>query len=164
MAGWEYKVVPAPTKGVKGKGVKGPEGRFANALESLMNHMASDRWEFQRAETLPSVERAGLTGSTTEWRNVLVFRRAVTTAIDDFDPELLPPPAVPVTEQEPEASDADATEESPDESSEDKTEAPLSGATHMLSDNGVEETSEVAGMTTSLQKLASRRSGSELAD
>jgi len=111
MAGWEYKVKPAPTKGVKGKGVKGPEGRFANALEVLMNDMAGEGWEFQRAETLPSIERAGLTGSSTEWRNVLVFRRVVTTAEDDFEPELLPAPDLE-TEDAPDdpADEADAEE------------------------------------------------------
>ena len=92
MSGWEYKVVPAPTKGVKGRGVKGPEGRFANALQGVMNEMGATGWEYQRAETLPSTERSGLTGSTTEWRNVLVFRRAVAEPLDDFAPELLPPP------------------------------------------------------------------------
>jgi len=92
MSQWEYKVVPAPTKGTKAHGVKGPDGRFANALETLMNDMGREGWEYQRAETLPSIERSGLTGSTTEWRNVLVFRRAVASAIDDFEPELLPAP------------------------------------------------------------------------
>ena len=92
MSGWEYKVVPAPTKGVKARGIKGADGRFAHALETLMNEMASDGWEFQRAETLPSVERSGLTGSTTEWRNVMVFRRASAGQSDAFEHELLPPP------------------------------------------------------------------------
>ncbi|MEL7091511.1 MAG: DUF4177 domain-containing protein [Pseudomonadota bacterium] len=160
MAGWEYKVMPAPTKGVKGKGVKGPEARFANALEVLMNDMAGDGWEFQRAETLPSIERSGLTGSTTEWRNVLVFRRAVTEAIDDFAPELLPAPSVVTEPEEPEAPAAEAEPEPAD--AEDTAGRP--GATQMLADNGVEETSEVSGMTTSLQKLASRRSGTEMTD
>ncbi|MEO0381365.1 MAG: DUF4177 domain-containing protein [Pseudomonadota bacterium] len=98
MSHWEYKVVPAPTKGVKDRGVKGPEGRFANALETLMNDLGADGWEYQRAETLPSVERAGLTGSTTEWRNVLVFRRTVASVTDDFEPELLPAPEIIVPE------------------------------------------------------------------
>ena len=93
MSGWEYKVVPAPTKGIKARGVKGPEGRFAHAIEALMNDMGAQGWEYLRAETLPSVERAGLTGSTTQWRNLLVFRRALGTPLDDFEPELLPPPA-----------------------------------------------------------------------
>ena len=37
MAGFEYKVVPAPGKGVKAKGVKTPEDRFAYGLQELMN-------------------------------------------------------------------------------------------------------------------------------
>ena len=40
----------------------------------------------------------------------------------------------------------------------DEQETPRAGATHMLSDNGVEETSEVSGMSSSLQNLASNRS------
>lgn len=76
---FEYKVVPAPQKGLKAKGVRSGEERFSLALETLMNDLAADGWEYQRAETLPSVERSGLTGSSTEWRNVLVFRRAQKT-------------------------------------------------------------------------------------
>ena len=40
----------------------------------------------------------------------------------------------------------------------DEQKTPRAGATHMLSDNGVEETSEVSGMSSSLQNLASNRS------
>ncbi|GGX56605.1 hypothetical protein GCM10007385_26730 [Tateyamaria omphalii] len=158
MSGWEYKVVPAPTKGVKSKGVKGPEARFAHALESMMNDMGRDGWEFQRAETLPSIERSGLTGSTTEWRNLLVFRRPVSDPIDEFEPELLPPPAdTPETDNETPEGEAEDGEE-------DATFSPGEGATQMASDNGVEETSPVSGMTTSLKNLASQRSGAETKD
>ena len=121
MSGWEYKVVPAPTKGVRGRGVKGPEGRFANALQGVMNEMGATGWDYQRAETLPSTERSGLTGSTTEWRNVLVFRRAVAEPLDDFEPELLPPPeAAPIMAGDAPAKEADnsaapATGETPAE-------------------------------------------------
>lgn len=94
MPVWEYKVVAAPTKGQKAKGVKTPEARFAHALETFMNELAAEGWEYQRAETLPSVERSGLTKSTTEWRNLLVFRRAVDTDQDAFEQELLPPPEI----------------------------------------------------------------------
>jgi hypothetical protein len=59
-----------------------------------MNELAAEGWEYQRAETLPSIERAGLTGSTTEWRNVLVFRRLSEDAAEVDAPELLPPPVV----------------------------------------------------------------------
>ncbi|MFC3615560.1 DUF4177 domain-containing protein [Lutimaribacter marinistellae] len=75
MIRYEYKVVPAPTKGTKAKTVKTPEGRFALTVEQLLNEMGAAGWEFQRAELLPSDERSGLTGSVVNWRNVLVFRR-----------------------------------------------------------------------------------------
>ncbi|THH39035.1 DUF4177 domain-containing protein [Aliishimia ponticola] len=75
MAAYEYKVVPAPTKGVKAKSVKTPEARFALTLQDLMNELGADGWQYQRADTLPSTERSGLTGSTTTWRHVLVFKR-----------------------------------------------------------------------------------------
>ena len=78
---YEYKVVPAPVKGVKAKGVKGAEAQFAHALSELMNSLAVDGWEYQRADTLPSEVRSGLTGKTTVFRNMLVFRRAVDVEI-----------------------------------------------------------------------------------
>ena len=94
MPRYEYKVVPAPTKGLKAKNVKGAEARFSHALQELMNGLSGYGWEYQRAETLPSIERAGLTGSTTEWRNVLVFRRLREAEPEDqtAPTELLPPP------------------------------------------------------------------------
>ncbi|MEO0378654.1 MAG: DUF4177 domain-containing protein [Pseudomonadota bacterium] len=92
MPAYEYKVVPAPTKGVKAPGVKTAEARFSHTIETLMNTLSAEGWEYQRAETLPSLERAGLTGTTTEWRNVLVFRRPRADAAESFAPELLPPP------------------------------------------------------------------------
>jgi hypothetical protein len=92
MPRYEYKVVPAPKKGLKGKDVKGAEARFSHALEELMNSLSGEGWEYQRAETLPSTERAGLTGTKNEWRNVLVFRRPHASDVDAFQPELLPAP------------------------------------------------------------------------
>ena len=92
MPRYEYKVVPAPTKGLKGKGVRGAEARFSYAVQELMNGLSGYGWEYQRSETLPSTERSGLTGSTTEWRNVLVFRRLRENDADAFAPELLPAP------------------------------------------------------------------------
>lgn len=74
---YEYKVIPAPTKGLKAKGVKSGADRFANALQTAMNAMAADGWDYLRAETLPSEEREGLMGKTTVFQNVLVFGRAV---------------------------------------------------------------------------------------
>lgn len=70
---------------MKAKGVKTPEARFALALQETMNEMGAEGWEYQRAETLPSVERTGLTGSTTNWRHVLVFRRLVEEHVTTLD-------------------------------------------------------------------------------
>ena len=73
---YEYKVIPAPVRGVKAKGVKTAEGRFAHALQAAMNEQAADGWEYLRADTLPSEQREGLMSKTTVYQNMLVFRRA----------------------------------------------------------------------------------------
>jgi hypothetical protein len=91
---FEYKVVPAPTRGVKAKGLKTPTSRYANALSQLMNELAAEGWEYQRAETLPSEERSGLTGRTVVEHNVLIFRRAVVVdEAEDAAPESPEAPA-----------------------------------------------------------------------
>ncbi|MDF1728668.1 MAG: DUF4177 domain-containing protein [Sulfitobacter sp.] len=92
MPQYEYKVVPAPQKGQKSKGVRTNEGRFALAVEGLMNDLAAKGWEYLRAEMLPSIERSGLASSSTEWRHVMVFRRLRENDAALFSPELLPPP------------------------------------------------------------------------
>ena len=99
MPRYEYKVVPAPTKGLKAKNVKGAEARFSHALQELMNGLSGYGWEYQRAETLPSIERAGLTGSTTEWRNVLVFRRLREAERERFLETVWPPVAAMASRQ-----------------------------------------------------------------
>lgn len=98
---FEYKVIPAPRQGQKAKGVKAPEDRFSLALETVMNTQAADGWEFVRAETLPSDERSGFRSTTTVYRSVLVFRRALLeeAAVED---DAVYAPAPPVAPQEPE--------------------------------------------------------------
>lgn len=92
MIPYQYKVIPAPTRGLRSKGVKGADGKFAYALETVMNQMGAQGWEFQRSETLPSEERAGLTSKTTVFRNVLVFRKPLEADAPAEDPILLEPP------------------------------------------------------------------------
>ena len=96
----EYRVIPAPVKGTKAKGVKTAQDRFALSLQETMNAMAADGWEFQRAETLPSEERSGLTGTKTVYHNMLVFRRPREAELAAFRPRLLEAP----TEAEAEAT------------------------------------------------------------
>jgi hypothetical protein len=83
MSHYEYKVIPAPKKGLKVKGVKSSEDRFANALQTSMNALAADGWEYQRTDTLPCEERSGLTGRVTTFQNMLVFRRSIIEAVED---------------------------------------------------------------------------------
>ncbi|MEL6521439.1 MAG: DUF4177 domain-containing protein [Pseudomonadota bacterium] len=75
MVRYEYKVMPAPEKGKKAKGVRAGDERFAYALEEMMNSLGAEGWEYWRADTLPCEERQGLTGKTTKYMNMLVFRR-----------------------------------------------------------------------------------------
>lgn len=77
---YEYKVVPAPMRGLKAKGLKTAEDRFANALQTTMNAQATDGWEYLRADTLPCEQREGLMGKTTVYQNMLVFRRSLEAA------------------------------------------------------------------------------------
>lgn len=77
MPTFEYQVVPAPRKGKSARKIRGPEAKFANTISVLMNEMAAEGWEYQRAETLPCEERKGLTGKTTKYHSMLVFRREI---------------------------------------------------------------------------------------
>ena len=104
MPQYEYKVVPAPKRGLKARGVKGSEARFAHALQTVMNAEGADGWEYQRTDTLPCEERQGLTGRTTVFQNMLVFRREIVKAvaeeevpalIEDKTEETAPEPAKP---------------------------------------------------------------------
>lgn len=99
---YDYQVIPAPSRGLKARGIKTNEARFAYAIQDVLNRMAADGWEFQRAETLPSTERAGLTSTTTVYRNILVFRRPM-TGMDVAPPEDLPPdlPQTPYGDPDP---------------------------------------------------------------
>ncbi|MDJ0859302.1 MAG: DUF4177 domain-containing protein [Dinoroseobacter sp.] len=86
---YEYRVIPSPVKGMKAKGVKTPEERFAHSIEHTINELAQDNWEYVRAETLPAEERVGLTSKVTKFHNMLVFRRALEPA-DDISRAPLP--------------------------------------------------------------------------
>ncbi|MDZ4395746.1 DUF4177 domain-containing protein, partial [Cypionkella sp.] len=77
MQRYEYKVIPAPRRGEKSRGVKTTEDRFALALTSVMNELGREGWDYIRADTLPVDERAGFTGTKTTFQNVLVFRRVI---------------------------------------------------------------------------------------
>jgi hypothetical protein len=77
MQRYEFKVIPAPKRGEKARGVKTTEDRFALALTTLMNQLGAEGWDYVRADALPCEERTGFTGTKTTFQNVLVFRRAI---------------------------------------------------------------------------------------
>ncbi|MBT8411481.1 MAG: DUF4177 domain-containing protein [Octadecabacter sp.] len=109
MQAYEYKVIPAPKKGIKAKGLKKGEARFAKALETVMNEFGAAGWEYQRTDTLPLEERQGLTGKTTSFQNLLVFRRPVaqdaTTALSEDQSEAVAPAGMPDNDTTEEAAD-----------------------------------------------------------
>ncbi|MEO9653308.1 MAG: DUF4177 domain-containing protein [Roseobacter sp.] len=153
MPQYEYRVVAAPSRGLKAKGIRSPEARFSNALETLMNSMGAEGWEYQRAEGLPSTERAGLTSTTTKTRHVLVFRRVIPSLGETSGSPLavghkLSKTQVTPHEELPEIVTPGTPEDDASQSA---------GASRMLRDNGVEELSEVSGLTNSLTQLAASR-------
>ena len=79
MPRYEFKVIPAPRKGEKARGVKTVEDRFALALTQAMNEMGRDGWDYVRSDSLPVDERVGFTGTKTSFQNMLVFRRELET-------------------------------------------------------------------------------------
>ncbi|WP_299909209.1 DUF4177 domain-containing protein [uncultured Paracoccus sp.] len=108
---YEYTVIPAPARGDKAKGAKTPVDRFALSLTAELNRMAAEGWDYVRAETLPTEERSGLTGRSTLYHNVLVFRRPV-AALETAAPPLAasqPQPEYPVS-----ATPARAPEKAPE--------------------------------------------------
>lgn len=86
---YEFKVVPAPRRGEKARGVKTTEERFALALTMMMNDLGREGWDYVRADTLPVDERSGLTGTKTIYHNMLVFRRVVSEVAADAAPQRL---------------------------------------------------------------------------
>lgn len=109
MPQYEYKVVPAPQRGEKAKGLKTSGERFAHALMGVMNDLGRDGWEYLRADTLPCEERSGLTGKSTTYQNMLVFRREVAATALIEPPKALEAPKVSDSVPEP-ANDAGAAE------------------------------------------------------
>lgn len=86
MLCYEFKVIPAPRRGEKARGIKTTEERFALALTTVMNELGREGWDYVRADTLPVDERAGFTGTKTSFQNMLVFRRVLSAVADGPKP------------------------------------------------------------------------------
>ncbi|MEM7441681.1 MAG: hypothetical protein AAF393_19065 [Pseudomonadota bacterium] len=101
MQRYEYKVVPAPNRTKRVRGVKTPAGRFAVVMTELINEEAAQGWEYLRTDSMPVEEKPGFLKRRVEnYYSVLVFRRAMDQgAAEDFvahAPEVAAVPAAPV--------------------------------------------------------------------
>ena len=77
MPSYEYKIVPAPRRARRYKGVRGGAESFARTLEETIAAEAVDGWEYHRADSLPCEEKKGfLRGREDSLHSVLVFRRS----------------------------------------------------------------------------------------
>ncbi|MXU65448.1 DUF4177 domain-containing protein [Oceanomicrobium pacificus] len=125
MASYEYKVIAAPRKTKKVKGVKALPERFAHNLAEAINAETFGGWEYLRAETLPIEEKPGFMKSKVEmFQTVLVFRRekdvparaqaqTQTAAPAPAEPAPTPAPAIEAREAAPLALDPEPQDEGP---------------------------------------------------
>ena len=76
MTAYDYRVVPAPRRARKIKGVKAPDELFATTLAEAINEVARQGWEYVRTETLVAEAPGGwLRRGTSSDHTVMVFRR-----------------------------------------------------------------------------------------
>jgi hypothetical protein len=76
MTHYDYKVVPAPKRARKVKGVKSGEELFALTITDTINEVARQGWEYLRAEHMPAeASRGWLRSAVSAEVTLLVFRR-----------------------------------------------------------------------------------------
>lgn len=76
MPYYDYKVVPAPRRMKKVRGVKTSDELFALTLAEAINEHARQGWEYVRAENLSAEEPAGwFRRGKTDIHAVLIFRQ-----------------------------------------------------------------------------------------
>ena len=111
MTWFDYKVVPAPRRMKRARGVSDHADLFALTLTEAINEHARQGWEYVRAETLSAETPGGwLRRGRLEEETVLVFRRARETLAPRLErgeapmpAPAMPAPAMPAP-REPEGS------------------------------------------------------------
>lgn len=96
MTVYEYKVVPAPRRPRRVKGVRGTPERYAHMIEELLNEMGADGWSYLRSDSMPVEARQGmLKGRIETYQTVMVFMRPVDVAPDGSEAKAqLPTPPI----------------------------------------------------------------------
>lgn len=103
MAYFDYKVVPAPRRMKRAKGVSDHADLFALTLTDAINEHARQGWEYLRAETLSAETPGGwFRRGRLEEETVLVFRRERETLAPRLERSEAPAPGMPLP-REPEA-------------------------------------------------------------
>ena len=100
----EYKVVPAPSRTGKVKGLKTSAERFAHMLSGALNAEAHGGWRFVRTETLTCEERSALGRIKTSTQTVMIFARPLGGAAmsdDDWHAQNAAQPYAPQAYAEP---------------------------------------------------------------
>lgn len=105
MTQYEYRVIPAPRRAKRVRGMGSSLERFAATVAETINDAAAEGWEFLRSETLPLEERRGLLRGRVEvLHSLLVFRRPLKgrsdplgRGIDAADAPATPPAAAQPT-------------------------------------------------------------------
>ena len=82
---YEYKIVPAPVRAAKVKGLKTTADRFAHAMSEAINAQAEHGWLFQRTETMTCEERRGMGRLKTSSQTLMVFSRPLIEARGGYD-------------------------------------------------------------------------------
>ena len=82
MTYYDYKVIPAPRRAKRIKGVSGAEELFALTLTEAINEVARQGWEYvaRRAAAGRGAARLVRARAVAEEQTVLVFRRAARVA------------------------------------------------------------------------------------
>ncbi|MCH8166977.1 MAG: hypothetical protein IIC03_03500 [Proteobacteria bacterium] len=92
---YEYKIIGAPEKGKRKRGMRRKSDRVAAAFADILKSEAVDGWEYQRTDLLPVIEGAGWFRRGHEvHRAVMVFRRARNRARVESDATLRRAPSV----------------------------------------------------------------------
>ncbi len=74
-AGYEYDVVPAPTRIDRIPGLKTDGDRIACMIAQTFNAMADEGWEYVRADVIQIDNVTGISGNIPKPHTLLVFRR-----------------------------------------------------------------------------------------
>lgn len=78
MTKYEFKAVPLPTTARKLSREESDEDAIAVTLVEAMNSLGLEGWDYVRTETL-TMKKNSLLGSKAETREMMIFRRELTT-------------------------------------------------------------------------------------